>query len=62
MPCVPTLPGVFAAVRGIEALRGRSTEPRSIQEYHAEAMQEPMQARMTFSEAAAAGVAGESPA
>ena len=62
VPCVTTLPGVFAAVRGIEALRGRSTEPRSIQEYHAEAMQEPMQARMTFSEAAAAGVAGESPA
>jgi carbamoyl-phosphate synthase large subunit len=54
VPCVTTLPGVFAAVRGIEAQRGRATEPRSIQEYHAEAMREPMQARLTFEEAAAA--------
>ena len=38
VPCITTLPGVFAAVRGIEALLGRPTEPRSIQEYHAEAM------------------------
>ncbi len=60
MPCVTTLPGVFAAVRGIEAQRGRPTEPRSIQEYHAEAMREPMQARLTFSEAAAAGRGGVS--
>ena len=54
VPCITTLPGVFAAVRGIEAQRGRPTEPRSLQEYHAEAMREPMQARLTFEEAAAA--------
>ena len=35
VPCITTLPGVFAAVRGIEALRGEPTEPRSIQEHHA---------------------------
>ena len=62
VPCVTTLPGVFTAVRGIEATREPAGEPRSIQEYHAEAMREPMQARLTFSEAAAAGVAGESSA
>ena len=38
VPCITTLPGVFAAVRGIEALRGAPTEPRSIQEHHAEAL------------------------
>src|SRR4029079_13241380 len=27
VPCITTLPGVFAAVRGIEALRGERTEP-----------------------------------
>ncbi|HEY6566248.1 MAG TPA: carbamoyl-phosphate synthase large subunit [Actinomycetota bacterium] len=54
VPCITTLPGVFAAVRGIEAQRGMATEPRSIQEYHAEAMREPMQARLTFDQAAAA--------
>jgi carbamoyl-phosphate synthase large subunit len=37
VPCITTLPGVFAAVRGIEALRGEPTEPRTIQEYHAAA-------------------------
>ena len=47
-------------MRGIEAMREGGTEPRSIQEYHAEAMREPMQARLTFAEAASAGVAGES--
>ena len=62
VPCVTTLPGVFAAVRGIEALLGPPTEPRSIQEYHAEAMAEPTQARLTFEQAAAATSAGESPA
>jgi carbamoyl-phosphate synthase large subunit len=62
VPCITTLPGVFAAVRGIEALLGRSTEPRSIQEYHAEAMAEPTQVRLTFERAAAATSAGELPA
>ena len=54
VPCVTTLPGVFAAVRGIEALRGAPTEPRSIQEHHAAAAREPQQARLTFDQAAAA--------
>jgi carbamoyl-phosphate synthase large subunit len=62
VPCVTTLPGVFAAVRGIEALLGASTEPRSIQEYHAEAMAEPMQGRLTFEQAASTTAAGEPPA
>ena len=62
VPCVTTLPGVFAAVRGIEALLGAPTEPRTLQEYHAEAMAEPMQGRLTFDQAAAATGAGEPPA
>jgi carbamoyl-phosphate synthase large subunit len=48
VPCITTLPGVFAAVRGIEALLGEPTEPRSIQEHHAAASQEPLQARLSF--------------
>ncbi len=58
VPCITTLPGVFAAVRGIEALLGPSTEPRSIQEYHAEAMAEPTQVRLTFEQAVAGGRRG----
>jgi carbamoyl-phosphate synthase large subunit len=58
VPCITTLPGVFAAVRGIEALRGAPTEPRSIQEHHAAARQEPLQARLTF-DAAAVAISGE---
>jgi carbamoyl-phosphate synthase large subunit len=53
VPCITTLPGVFAAVRGIEALRGRPSEPRSIQEYHAGALAQPRQARLSFEEATA---------
>ena len=53
VPCVTTLPGVFAAVRGIEALRGAPTEPRSIQEHHADAARGPLQARLTFDQASA---------
>jgi carbamoyl-phosphate synthase large subunit len=34
IPCITTLPGVLAALRGIEALRGPHGEPRSIQELH----------------------------
>jgi carbamoyl-phosphate synthase large subunit len=34
IPCVTTLPGLFAALRGIEALLGTPGEPRSIQEWH----------------------------
>jgi len=35
VPCITTLPGVLAALRGIEALRGPGSAPRSIQEHHA---------------------------
>jgi carbamoyl-phosphate synthase large subunit len=48
VPCVTTLPGVFAAVRGIEALRGGPTEPRSLQEYHGSSWPIPRQARLRF--------------
>ncbi len=58
VPCITTLPGVFAAVRGIEALLGGPTEPRSIQEHHADAAAGPRQARLTFDQAAVR-VAGE---
>ncbi|HET8525982.1 MAG TPA: carbamoyl-phosphate synthase large subunit [Actinomycetota bacterium] len=34
IPCITTLPGLFAALRGIEALLGTAREPRSIQEWH----------------------------
>jgi carbamoyl-phosphate synthase large subunit len=34
IPCITTLPGVMAALRGIEALRTASQGPCSIQEYH----------------------------
>ncbi|MGH2630204.1 MAG: ATP-grasp domain-containing protein, partial [Actinomycetota bacterium] len=61
VPCITTLPGAFAAVRGIDALDGPPTEPRSVQEYHAEAMAGPMQARLTFEQTAAVP-AGEAPA
>ncbi|HEX6844944.1 MAG TPA: carbamoyl-phosphate synthase large subunit [Actinomycetota bacterium] len=53
VPCVTTLPGVFAAVRGIEALRGEASEPRSLQEHHAAALSSPLQVRLSFDEAIA---------
>jgi carbamoyl-phosphate synthase large subunit len=34
IPCITTLPGVLAALRGIEALRGDPGEPHPIQELH----------------------------
>ena len=58
VPCITTLPGVFAAVRGIEALLGGPTEPRSIQEHHEAAASGPLQVRLTFDEAAVS-VAGD---
>jgi carbamoyl-phosphate synthase large subunit len=59
VPCITTLQGAFAAVRGIEALRAEPTEPRSIQEHHDAAARGPLQARMTFDRAVAgAGEAG----
>jgi carbamoyl-phosphate synthase large subunit len=34
IPCITTLPGVYAAVQGIEAASSGEHEPRSLQEYH----------------------------
>jgi hypothetical protein len=33
IPCVTTMPGILAAVQGIEAMRTGAV-PRSLQEYH----------------------------
>jgi carbamoyl-phosphate synthase large subunit len=37
IPCITTLPGALAAVRGIEALRGEPCVPESLQEHNARA-------------------------
>jgi carbamoyl-phosphate synthase large subunit len=37
IPCITTMPGVFAALRGIEALRAGIARPRSLQEWHRDA-------------------------
>jgi carbamoyl-phosphate synthase large subunit len=34
VPCITTLQGVMAALRGIEAMRQEPPEPKSLQEYH----------------------------
>jgi carbamoyl-phosphate synthase large subunit len=34
VPCVTTLPGLFAALRGIEAILTGGAEPRPLQEHH----------------------------
>jgi carbamoyl-phosphate synthase large subunit len=49
IPCVTTLPGLLAALRGIEALRSDVSEPskpRALQEFHAAARSVPVQARL----------------
>jgi carbamoyl-phosphate synthase large subunit len=48
VPCVTTLPGAFAAVRGIEALRAGISEPVPIQEYHERAASGPVQEPLGF--------------
>ena len=48
VPCLTTMQGAFAAVRGIEALRDGATEPVSIQEHHAGARARPIQERLGF--------------
>jgi carbamoyl-phosphate synthase large subunit len=48
VPCVTTMQGAFAAVRGIEALLQGATEPMSIQEHHAGARARPVQERLSF--------------
>jgi carbamoyl-phosphate synthase large subunit len=61
VPCVTTLPGAFAAVRGIEALRAGLGGPRSLQEHHREAARaRPVQERLGFetSDRARAGGSG----
>jgi carbamoyl-phosphate synthase large subunit len=35
VPCITTVPGIMAAVQGIEALRAGGSVPRPLQEYHA---------------------------
>ncbi|MGE5459452.1 MAG: carbamoyl-phosphate synthase large subunit [Solirubrobacterales bacterium] len=56
IPCITTLPGVYAALRGIEALRGPATEPKTLQEHHAHATAvAAQQARLTFGTPTAAG-------
>ncbi|MGZ4115714.1 MAG: carbamoyl-phosphate synthase large subunit, partial [Actinomycetota bacterium] len=37
IPCVTTVPGILAALHGIEALRSGLSEPRALQEWHQEA-------------------------
>ena len=59
VPCITTLPGVFATVRGIEAMHRAPTEPRSIQEHHADAFSGPTQVRLTFDEAQSVRAVGE---
>jgi carbamoyl-phosphate synthase large subunit len=52
IPCITTLPGVLAAVRGIEALRRGGGTPRSLQEHHAAAAAErPVQGRLVSTDA-----------
>jgi carbamoyl-phosphate synthase large subunit len=48
VPCLTTMPGAFAAMRGIEALRAGATEPMSIQEHHAGARARPVQEQLGF--------------
>jgi carbamoyl-phosphate synthase large subunit len=51
IPCFTTLPGVFAALRGIEALRGIPGEPLSLQEHHLRAAAAvPVQERLALSD------------
>ena len=54
VPCITTIPGLLAAVRGIEALRSGASEPRSIQEYHAQGAAVPVQGRLRLASAAVA--------
>jgi carbamoyl-phosphate synthase large subunit len=47
IPCITTLPGAFAALRGIEALREAPGTPRSLQEHHERATSAtPVQTRL----------------
>ncbi|HEU4528714.1 MAG TPA: carbamoyl-phosphate synthase large subunit [Actinomycetota bacterium] len=37
VPCITTVPGLYAALRGIDSLRSAPTDPRTLQEHHAAA-------------------------
>jgi carbamoyl-phosphate synthase large subunit len=37
VPCITTVPGIYAALRGIDTLRTTRTEPKTLQEHHAAA-------------------------
>jgi carbamoyl-phosphate synthase large subunit len=41
VPCITTIPAVFAVLHGIEALRAGVAQPRSLQEWHADAALRP---------------------
>ncbi len=56
IPCITTLPGVLAALRGIESLRDGSAEPRCLQEYHELARSVARQQRLNLSSGAEAQV------
>jgi carbamoyl-phosphate synthase large subunit len=50
IPCITTLPGAFAALRGIEALRDAPAAPASLQEHHERASAAvPVQGRLGVS-------------
>ncbi len=56
IPCITTLPGVMAALRGIEALRLGTPGPRPLQEWHAVAAAgRSHQERLTLDEVAEVG-------
>jgi carbamoyl-phosphate synthase large subunit len=48
IPCITTVPGILAAVQGIEALRQGFPEPRPLQEYHARRSAQPEIASLVF--------------
>ncbi len=49
IPCITTLPGVMAALRGIESLRDGSTTPKSLQEYQQMTRSVALQQRLILS-------------
>jgi carbamoyl-phosphate synthase large subunit len=60
IPCITTVPGILAAVQGIEALRDARPMPRSLQEYHASGLV-PEQAELAPEPWAAAAATGRTP-
>ena len=58
VPCITTMPGVLAAVQGIEAVRAGAGVVRSLQEYHAAVALAAGRPPVTMPEPALAGIAG----